>query len=233
MDFPIQVTPGIDVNQQIGFVAKSISIDNPTGQWFYLNSPGRWIPPYIVHMVISTPGTQVANIINNTPIGQISFPKSGEIAQFIFNDLTLPDSTGIPVSSQISSTPVLQQVQVWADGIVRTGQHRIGNVFSGIGNNQIIRVVSGNFHMWNPSSAPAQMDIHFLNSKTLIDQTLHSILFGPNKVSNVPLDSNFGWLEGNPGFDTIELDYGFTNIGAVPDNARYISSLSVVILTVQ
>ncbi|HLY67823.1 MAG TPA: hypothetical protein VKU60_19955 [Chloroflexota bacterium] len=36
------------LNKILPFMALSVGIDNPTNQWFFLMSEGRWIPPFLV-----------------------------------------------------------------------------------------------------------------------------------------------------------------------------------------
>ena len=99
--------PSID-HQALGFAAATVTVDNPTGQWWAVGNPPTTVPPYSTGQIIALPATtQVAIILPVTPPGQVSAPLSGQTATFTYSELALPPNPGYtlapPSLSQASS----------------------------------------------------------------------------------------------------------------------------------
>lgn len=84
----------------IGFNAKSVVINNLSGQWFYAPFLATWIPPFIIGMTKNIPGgTQKASVIAETPVGQTSSPTAGQYVTLNFYSLNLSPDPGIIIGN--------------------------------------------------------------------------------------------------------------------------------------
>lgn len=65
--------------RQLGFNAKSFSINNPTGQWWYISAIHSTIPPWAFNLVYNIPGgTQMIDVVAETPPGETSNPVANQ-----------------------------------------------------------------------------------------------------------------------------------------------------------
>ncbi len=94
-------TRGLDVS--LGFLARSVRIDNPTGTWLYIPSGNKYVQPYTIHNTVRIDGTQKARITYESPIpvqpayGNANFNQPNEQAQIIFSEEDVPDVTGVSI----------------------------------------------------------------------------------------------------------------------------------------
>lgn len=79
------------------FTARSVRIDNPTGQWLFLTTPGLWIPPYTTGFSANIGPSLTGQVLAITPITEISYPVNGQIARVNFSDTLTVEAPGVPV----------------------------------------------------------------------------------------------------------------------------------------
>lgn len=124
----VLVTPGQNIpNQPLdNFVAQSLAVDNPTGQWFYLPNQQRWIAPYTLGTVLPLnsgvdgassiqSGATLINIQSQTPVGGTSNPQAGQQATFIYSsepgNVASGQSTTVSITnSQLDVTVTNSQI---------------------------------------------------------------------------------------------------------------------------
>lgn len=93
-------TPNLRTSIQLPFVAKSVILNNQTGQWFWLPFLDTWLPPYIVHEVINLPhGSTGGEVIPDTPVGQTSNYQTGQVFNLTFFDVLQAPKDGIAVNA--------------------------------------------------------------------------------------------------------------------------------------
>lgn len=70
--------PGTVSTLTPGFVAYSMTIDNPSGMWLFVQPIMRWVPPYTLAWRASLPGTQNPTVaMSNAPVGAPTSVQSG------------------------------------------------------------------------------------------------------------------------------------------------------------
>ncbi len=119
---PNDVSP--DINTDLGFFARSLVIDNTTGQWWYVPTAARWIPPYVTGVVVRFPGgTQAAAIRAQNPGNFGSTPVAGELATAHFSDTEAPrDDSGLLVTPLVPTlTPVSVSAFIDRSGTITLG----------------------------------------------------------------------------------------------------------------
>jgi hypothetical protein len=116
----VLVTPGQAVaNQPLdNFIARSVTVDNPTGQWFYLPNQQRWIAPYTLGTIVALnsgqegassvqSGASLVNIQSQTPAGQISRPVAGQSATFVYSTDVHPNAAGTALITGVITTSIV------------------------------------------------------------------------------------------------------------------------------
>lgn len=105
--YTLQPAAGQSVDHQsLGFLAATVVVDNPTGQWWQVGDPPATVPPYTVGQTIALPaGTQVANVQPVTPPGQVSAPLAGQTTTVTYYGPSLPPNPGT-----IAAPPSLSQI---------------------------------------------------------------------------------------------------------------------------
>lgn len=51
----IDMKNAVDLDQELGFMAHSIVVDNPTKQWVFISAAQRWVPPGVLGYVMQIP----------------------------------------------------------------------------------------------------------------------------------------------------------------------------------
>lgn len=113
----VLVVPGQTIQNQPldNFVARSVTVDNPSGQWFYLPNQQRWIAPYTLGTIIALnsgqegassvqSGASLVNIQSQTPSGQVSRPTSGQQATFVYSTDAHPNAAGSALQTGVQRT---------------------------------------------------------------------------------------------------------------------------------
>ncbi len=99
--FTPTVAAGVMPNVNAGpftFFARSITIDNPTGQWFHVPALTAWVPPYLIGWQRNLPSGQLTGLVQAiTPSSETSLPLNGQIAVIRYVDTPLTESPGTPV----------------------------------------------------------------------------------------------------------------------------------------
>lgn len=104
MQRAIVLTPpaqSASTQQQLGFYAHSILVENPTAAYWYLPDQLRYIPPFVTGMVIPLNGTQVANIIYAAPPGlqqPAQYTQTGS-ATFTYDEEPISNDSGMSLSA--------------------------------------------------------------------------------------------------------------------------------------
>lgn len=114
--------PGI-VNVQLPFLCHTMIVDNPTGQWYYAPGAFRFIPPYVMGVIIPfLGGTQIANLFAETPPGFTSAPILGETGRVTFKAAPMPGDSGLGISQySAAGTFVRQGTMIDSSGTIDTG----------------------------------------------------------------------------------------------------------------
>lgn len=102
-----QLAPGDNVDHaQLGFFAVSVIVDNPTGQWFYIDAATpRYIAPNSIGSVIQlSAATQLATVLSQTPPGQSSDPQPGQSATFIYSAAPASAASGQATAVTIANS---------------------------------------------------------------------------------------------------------------------------------
>ena len=93
------------LEEQIGFLAHTLFIDNATANWFFVANAGRWIPPYTIGWIIPLPGgTQVMDVkpiappafVNLTPCVEVS-DQAAEYALVTYTAAIHPPVSGFDI----------------------------------------------------------------------------------------------------------------------------------------
>lgn len=90
--------PGSNVGPiDLGFIARTVRIDNPTNQWWFLPAAQQWIPPYTFNIVCQLVlKSQIALVQNLAPAGQTQgAPITGQEAVFIFTERVFLPTPGV------------------------------------------------------------------------------------------------------------------------------------------
>ncbi|MEM4408335.1 MAG: hypothetical protein QXI19_06295 [Candidatus Caldarchaeum sp.] len=108
---------GSDVGPvDLGFIARTVRVDNPTNQWYFIPAAQQWVPPYTMNMVCQLVlKTQIAGVRNMAPAGITqAAPISGQTATFIWTERVYLPSAGfvqavrtspdLPVRTDTSNT---------------------------------------------------------------------------------------------------------------------------------
>lgn len=87
-------------NEQVGFLARTVLVDNPGGQWVHVPGANNlYVPPYTAGVVAPlTTGTTTARLDTVPPAGQV-VNSSGLAATVTFTDEQLAPSSGTPYTS--------------------------------------------------------------------------------------------------------------------------------------
>lgn len=94
------------VDFALPWVAQSVQIDNPTGQWWYVPGAGQFCAPYTVGAVFNLiPSSPQARIIKTGPPGSLSSPKAGELGSATFDTAPSTETAGFSVGNQATITP--------------------------------------------------------------------------------------------------------------------------------
>lgn len=99
------------------FIAQSVLVDNPTGQWWYLPTQSRYIAPNTLGAVVDlsagsqgqsalNSGVSLAYVLSQTPPGQTSNPSAGQYATFIYTSLALGNGSGQATSINIDNSTI-------------------------------------------------------------------------------------------------------------------------------
>lgn len=86
-----------NIDAQLGFLARSIRVDNYTTRWLYLADFDMYVPPRTFGMISSiTAGTQKARVIQEAPPGGVAIGAitAGEIARVVYTERMLGEHTG-------------------------------------------------------------------------------------------------------------------------------------------
>lgn len=97
----IEISPGdARTNEALGYEAKSVRVDNPASQWWYLVNQRQWVPPWTIGMVIQfTSLSQSAVILGITPAKAIitNAPDGTENCTFVFSERAHIPTPGIHI----------------------------------------------------------------------------------------------------------------------------------------
>jgi hypothetical protein len=99
MNKRITPTQGVTYSDDIGFNARSVIVDNDTGQWLFDSASRRYVPPGCFGAVLQFPsGSQIANVLWVAPPG-VTQPTGivGSTAILIYTEDLLDPSSGIIV----------------------------------------------------------------------------------------------------------------------------------------
>lgn len=115
----VLITPGQTIQNQPldNFVARSVTVDNPSGQWFYLPNQQRWIAPNTLGTIIALnsgqegassvqSGASLINIQSQTPNGQVSRPVAGQSATFVYSTDAHPNTAGSALISGVIASDI-------------------------------------------------------------------------------------------------------------------------------
>lgn len=102
VDVPIQSYPmyvggaaAVRSTIQLPFVAKSVMLNNVTGQWWWCNFLDTWVPPFYTLAVINLPhGTPNADVNPDTPPTFTSVYTANQIFALVFFDVMQPTKGG-------------------------------------------------------------------------------------------------------------------------------------------
>lgn len=105
-DFPLQqymrffkVTPNV-LDEQLGFQAQSVRIDNYSSHWVYVRSSGIYIPPFIYGTVLALqPGVSVAEYVLGAPLNHADSATLESLVVSIWFECELIPVTGFSVPS--------------------------------------------------------------------------------------------------------------------------------------
>jgi hypothetical protein len=105
-DFPqsqyerfFKVTPAV-LNQQLGFQAQSVRVDNYSSHWVHVRSSGIYIPPFIYGTVLSLqPGVMVADYVLGAPVGHADSGTNESLVVTTWYECELIPVTGFTVPS--------------------------------------------------------------------------------------------------------------------------------------
>jgi hypothetical protein len=105
-DFPMQqyarffrVTPAA-LDEQLGFQAQSVRVDNYSSHWVFVRSSGIYIPPFIYGTVISLqPGASVAEYTLGGPVGHADAATNESLVVSMWYECELIPVTGFSVPS--------------------------------------------------------------------------------------------------------------------------------------
>lgn len=88
-------------DQQLGFYARSVRVENPTAAYWYLPDQLRFIPPFVTGMIIPLDGTERANILYQTPPGlqQATTLQLSAAASFVYSEAPIGGDAGISLAA--------------------------------------------------------------------------------------------------------------------------------------
>lgn len=85
------------LDAQLGFLARSVRVDNYTTRWLYVADLDMYVPPRCFGMISSiVAGTQKVRVIQEAPPGGVALGAitAGEIARVVFTERMLGEHTG-------------------------------------------------------------------------------------------------------------------------------------------
>lgn len=125
---------GNGAEEQLGFAANSVIVNNPTPTYYFLPDVNIYIPPMAQQMIVPLIGTQVARIRYAAPVGVTNptqTPNGNPAISFRFTDMILPPDSGtilggsgvgrgafwIPFTAQAGITRLQPLQQAAPDGV--------------------------------------------------------------------------------------------------------------------
>lgn len=101
MQATFYVTEGTPLNQSLGFVARSVIIDNLTSSWLYVPTASRFVPPYQYAATLTISGSDAADITWPVPTGIVAGPAGNGSAICTFVSDALAPNIGQPIYTNI------------------------------------------------------------------------------------------------------------------------------------
>lgn len=94
---------------QLGFQARTLRVDNFSGQWFYVPAAQQWVPPYTFGIVIRLPLVEMADVRAVTPPGAgfTSTPLAGQQPIFTYEATRFEPNGGTAITSAAQSKGTL------------------------------------------------------------------------------------------------------------------------------
>jgi hypothetical protein len=129
MNKRITPTQGVTYSDDIGFNARSVIVDNDTGQWLFDSASRRYVPPGCFGAVLQFPsGSQIANVLWVAPPG-VTQPVGivGSTAVLIYTEDMLEPSSGVIVTGTATSGGTA------GAGVVSIAPPVVANVLDGNG----------------------------------------------------------------------------------------------------
>ena len=94
--------------QQLGFTAHSVRVDNPTAAYYYLPDQNIYIPPFQTGVVIALTGTQKAFIKYQSPSTYTNPPTLQGAASFTYSGTATNNDSGVQLAGASSGRQVLR-----------------------------------------------------------------------------------------------------------------------------
>jgi len=117
-----EVNNGSELNEQLGYQARSCVVDNFTSSWLYVPAARRYVPPGGGAGFSFDAAQQVAKIQWKTPPGKTPVAAiPTEVAEVVFSTDPTPAGTGITSATSVSSGPPTNIAQ-FGGGAVTLGQ---------------------------------------------------------------------------------------------------------------
>lgn len=100
-DSVISLAAGTNNNSALGFLAQTVTVNNPTASWWYLPDQNTYIPPFTTGLTISGLNTLTSNIQWGAPQGQNQASATAPgIATFTYTASVLGSTTGSPSATE-------------------------------------------------------------------------------------------------------------------------------------
>lgn len=114
------VPNGTPLDEQLGYIALSVVVDNFTSSWCYVPAAQRYVPPG-GGGGFSLEGTQNAKLVWNAPPGKVQVPPiPTEVATVTYSESEIP-GTGVSSAVAVSSAPASNITQI-GGGAITLGQ---------------------------------------------------------------------------------------------------------------
>lgn len=94
-----RITP-LALQQQLGFTAQSVRLDNFSSHWVFVRSAGAYIPPFTYGTIVGLdPGVSTADYVLAAPVGHADSSSLESLVLSIWYESWQPSVTGFSVPS--------------------------------------------------------------------------------------------------------------------------------------
>ena len=109
---PIPVSAPNSLNQDLGWVAQSVVVDNYSSGWLYIPGAQRYVAPQQLNVTIPIPATQQAEAIWQAPPGQSDTANAGDQATLTYYSEALPPSGAVYALQSVQIEPGSAPIQI-------------------------------------------------------------------------------------------------------------------------